>query len=215
MTSRFFRYLARALLALIVLVAIVVAAGTIYLRTESFSRLLRSEVNHFGATSFRGQLVIGQIDTSFWGGLTIHDLRVQYRGARVMLIPRLQISYSLIPSLWREMRLKITAINPMIRLERDGEGKWNLADALALTTPSTGTSSAFTVSLDAIAINNAIVEIALQGARGGLYRLDQANLEARMLILPTELKVQLSNLRSHVARSGKSGMGQRRRFVPE
>src|SRR6266849_11219628 len=112
--SRFLRYLARALLALIVLVAIAVAAGTIYVRTESFACLLRDQVNRWGATSFRGQLVIGQIETSIWAGdLTIHDLRVQYRGARVVLIPRLQMSYSLIPSLWREMRLKITAINPI------------------------------------------------------------------------------------------------------
>src|SRR2546425_2181229 len=153
--SRFLRYLARALLALIVLVAIAVAAGTIYMRTESFGRLLRDQVNRLGAISFRGQLVIGQIDTSIWGDLTIHDLRIQYRGAGVVLIPRLRVSYSLIPSLWRELRLQISAFSPAIRLERDGDGTWNLAEAVAFRTPTTSSgTSAFAVYLEAIVIED-------------------------------------------------------------
>ena len=82
--SRFLRYLARALQALIVLVAIVVAAGTIYVRTESFGRLLRNEVNRFTAATFRGQLLIGQVDASISGGLTIHDLRIEYHGGGIL-----------------------------------------------------------------------------------------------------------------------------------
>src|SRR5258708_28456228 len=95
----FVRYLKRALVMLALLAAVVIVAGAIYVRTASFGRLLKGQASDLLATSFRGEVTLGGIDTSIWGALTIHELTIKYGGAPVVRIPQIQLSYSLIPLL--------------------------------------------------------------------------------------------------------------------
>src|SRR5216683_2184123 len=108
----FVRYLKRVLLMLALLTAVIIVAGVIYVRTNSFGRLLKGQISNLLVTSFRGEITLGKIDTSSWGALTIHELSIKYGGATVVRIPQIQLGYSLIPLLWHEARVGITAIYP-------------------------------------------------------------------------------------------------------
>jgi len=104
------RYLKRAFVTIALLVTLVVVAATIFVRTKSFGRLLKTHLGTMLATSFRGQITLGQIETSIWGTLAIHELRIESRGSTIVYIPQIQLGYALIPLLWREARLEVTAI---------------------------------------------------------------------------------------------------------
>src|SRR6266851_1428440 len=162
--SLFVRYLKRALVMLALLAAVVIVAGAIYVRTASFGRLLKTQASNLLATSFRGEITLSEIDTSIWGALTIHELSIKYGGAPVVRIPQIQLSYSLIPLLWREARIEITVVDPAINLQRESDGEWNLmnarAQALASKSPAAASSgsSAFAIYLDKLGVRNAAID---------------------------------------------------------
>src|SRR5258708_25035585 len=135
------RHLKRALLIITLLVTVVIVATVIYVRTESFGRLLKTQLDGFLATSFRGRITLGQIETSIWGTLAIHELRIENRGSTIVYIPQVQLGYALIPLLWREARLEVTAIEPMIHLARRGNVARNLMEPVASRAPPTATST--------------------------------------------------------------------------
>src|SRR5690242_6193097 len=96
----FFRYLKRAILALVLLAAAIVAAGMIYIRTASFGHLIEIQVGRLLACTFRGEVTLGHIDPSTWGGLTIREVSVRYEGTTIVRIPRVRLDYGVIPLLW-------------------------------------------------------------------------------------------------------------------
>src|SRR5580692_3551535 len=100
----FLQSLKRLLLILAFLALTAVVATIIYVRTNSFGRLLKSQVSSLLATTFRGEVTLGEVDTSAWGTLTIRGLEVKDGRATIVRIPRVQLGYSLIPLLWREAR---------------------------------------------------------------------------------------------------------------
>src|SRR5712692_9094656 len=110
----FARYLKRVLSMLALLAAIVIVAGAIYVRTASFGRLLKDQASNLLANSFRGEVALGEIDTSIWGALTIHELTIKYGGATVVRIQQIHLAYSLIPLLWHEVRIEITPSIPRL-----------------------------------------------------------------------------------------------------
>src|ERR1700730_8011027 len=170
----FVRYFKRVLLMLALLAVIVIVAGAIYLRTDSFGRLLKGQVGNLLATSFRGEVTMGKIDTSIWGALIIHELSIKNGGATIVRIRQIRLGYSLIPLLWHEARIEIIAVNPAINLERESDGEWNLMKALASKSPAAASSgsTAFAIYLDKLAVRNATVNLALQGASGPHYRFE-------------------------------------------
>jgi hypothetical protein len=189
---------------LALLVAVVIVAGLIYVRTASFGRLLKGQVGNLLATGFHGEITLGEIDTSIRGALTIHELSIKYRGATIVRIPQIELGYSLIPLLWREARIEVTAVDPAISLQRESDGEWNLMKALA--SKSTGSansgSSAFTIYLDKLGIRNGDIDLAPQGASGPLYRFEAADLDADLAIKPAGLEAELTQLRTRVAAPG-------------
>src|SRR5216683_194078 len=200
----FVRYLKRALLMLTLLGAIVIVAGAIYVRTASFGRLLKDQASNLLANSFRGEVALGEIDTSIWGALTIHELTIKYGGATVVRIPQIQLAYSLIPLLWHEARIEITAVDPAINLERESDGKWNLMKALASRSPAAASSgsSAFTIYLDKLGVRSGAIDLAPQGGNGPHYRFEAADLDAGIAIKPAGLEAELTELRTRVAAPG-------------
>src|SRR6202022_3774199 len=158
----FVRYLKRVLLMLALLAAAVIVAGVIYVRTDSFGRLLKGQVSNLLATSFRGEVTLGKIHTSIWGALTIHELRIKDGGVTVVRVPEIQLGYSLIPLLGHEARMEITVLAPAINLQRESDGEWNLMRALASKSPAAASSgsSAFTIYLDKLGVRNGTIDLA-------------------------------------------------------
>src|SRR5216683_1187816 len=202
--SLFVRYLKRALLMLALLAAVIVVAGVIYVRTNSFGQVLKERVANLLATSFRGEVTLGEIDTSIWGALTIHELTIKYGGATVVRIPQIQLGYSLIPLLWHEARIEITAVDPAINLQRESDGEWNLMKALASKSPAAASSgsSSFTIYLDKLGVRNGTIDLAPQGGRGPHYRFEAADLDAGIAIKPAGMEAELTELRTRVAAPG-------------
>jgi autotransporter translocation and assembly factor TamB len=189
---------------LALLVAVVIVAGLIYVRTASFGRLLKGQVGNLLATGFRGEITLGEIDTSIRGALTIHELSIKYRGATIVRIPQIELGYSLIPLLWREARIEVTAVDPAISLQLESDGEWNLMKALASKTPAAANSgsSAFTIYLDKLGIRNGVIDLAPPGASGPLYRFEATDLDADIAIKPAGLEAELTELRTRVAAPG-------------
>jgi uncharacterized protein involved in outer membrane biogenesis len=189
---------------LALLVAVVIVAGIIYVRTDSFGCLLKDQVSNLLATGFRGEITLDEIDTSLRGALIIHELRIKYGDATIVRIPQIQLGYSLIPLLWREARIEITAVDPAINLQRESDGEWNLMKALASKSPAAASSgsSAFTIYLDKLGVRNGAIDLAPQGASGPHYRFEAADVDAEIAIKPAGLEAELTNLRTRVAAPG-------------
>jgi autotransporter translocation and assembly factor TamB len=200
----FVRYLRRVLLILALLAVIVIVAGVIYIRTDSFGRLLKGQVSKLLATSYRGEVTLGEVDSSIWGALTIHELSINYGGATVLRSRQIQLGYSLIPLLWHEARIEITAVDPAINLQRESDGEWNLMKALASKSPAPASSGlgAFTVYLDKLGVRNGAIDLAPQGASGPHYRFEAADLDAEIAIKSAGLEAELTELRTRVAAPG-------------
>ena len=189
---------------LALLVAVAIVAGVIYVRTDSFGRLLKGQVSNLLATGFRGEITLGEIDTSLRGALIIHELRIKYRGATIVRIPQIELGYSLIPLLWREARIEVTAVDPAINLQRESDGEWNVMKALASKSPAAANSgsNAFTIYLDKLGIRNADIDLAPRGASGPLYRFEATDLDADLAIKPAGLEAELTELRTRVGAPG-------------
>jgi autotransporter translocation and assembly factor TamB len=193
--------LKRVLLAVIVLAALATASLLVYVRTDSFARLLQSRVGDLLNTEFRGKITMDRIDTSVADELIIHGLRIKYRDATIVWIPRIQVAYSLIPLLWREVRIGIAANDPVIDLRREADGDWNLMKALASETPTATSSgaSSFSIYIHNLGIRQGIVKIAPQGTSGPRYRFDRTDLDGSIAIKPAGLDAELRSLRTRVA----------------
>src|SRR5580704_1096411 len=182
----------------------VVIVGTIYVRTDSFGRLLEVQISNLLATSYRGEVTLGRIDTSIWGALTIHELKIKLEDAQIVRIPRIQLHYSVIPLLWHEARIEIIVVEPTINLQRESDGEWNLLTALASKSQSPASSSShrFTIYVDRLSIRSGVIELAPRGAHGLHYRFEATNLDADIAIASAGLKAELTELRTHVVAPG-------------
>src|SRR3979411_2979964 len=113
------RYLRLVLLALLVIVAVAVSALLIVVRSHSFGVLLQHRVNAYLAEHFVGSTTFREINSWRWSqGVTIRDLSVRDGSQQIVHIPRLELGYALIPLLWHEARLKVTAYDPDVHLVR-------------------------------------------------------------------------------------------------
>jgi len=200
----FVRYFKRVLLIFALFAVIVIFAGATYLRTDSFGRLFKGQVENLLATSFRGQVTVGEIDTSIWGALIIHELSIKNGGATIVRIPQIRLNYSLVPLLWHEARIEMTAVDPAVDLRRESDGEWNLMKALASKSPATASSgpTGFAIYLDRLGVRNAAIDLAPQGASGQHYRFAAADLDADLAIKSSGLEVELTELRTRVATPG-------------
>jgi autotransporter translocation and assembly factor TamB len=194
------RYLKRALLSFGVLAAVVTVAGVIYVRTDSFGRLLEGQVSNLLASNLRGEVTLGRIDTSNWGEIKIYELMVKYAGAKIVRIPQVQLGYSLIPLLWHEARIQITAVDPEINLLRESDGEWDLMKALASKSAAAARSgsTAFTFDLDKVGVRNGAISLSPQGVRGPRFRFEAADLNADIAIKPAGLETALTEIRTRV-----------------
>ena len=190
---------------LALLAVIVIVAGAIYVRTDSFGRLLKGQVGNLLATSFRGEVTVGEIDTSIWGALIIHELSIKNGGATIVRIRQIELGYSLIPLLWHEARIEITAVDPVINLQRESDdGEWDLMKALASKFPAAESSgsTAFAIYLDKLGVRNAAIDLAPQGASGLHYRFAAADLDADLAIKSSGLQAELTELHTRFAAPG-------------
>jgi TamB, inner membrane protein subunit of TAM complex/AsmA family len=193
------RYLLRALIGLLVLLLLATAGLTIYLRTESFNQLLVREVNGALQGRFRGQISIGVIRTPRLGLVEIHNVIVSYQGRELLRMPLIDAGYALIPILWHQVDLTILIDQPNVRMTRDSNGKWDLAEALESAHPSANSApSAYSVTLSALEVSEGAIVVAPNGPEQPQYLATEANLVARIVLTRSGLAVAARDLSAHL-----------------
>ena len=192
------RYLIRAFVGLLALLAIILAGLMIYIRTASFNQFVEREVNGVLNGRFRGQITISSIQASRIGRVDLFDLSITYQGHELLRVPVVEIDYALVPLLWHQVNLAISVDHPQARIARDSNGNWDLAEALQSTAPSSSTSSAYTVTLRALALADGVVELAPNGLSGPRFHVSAANLDAQVELLPSGVRIGARKFSAHV-----------------
>ncbi len=201
-------YLRRTVLFLAVLLLVGVVGGVLFTHTERFRLLLREELVGFLNTSFRGEVALERIEGSLWGNLTLRNLAVGYQGAEILHIPRVTLSYSLIPLLrGRAQVFRLEGFEPVMRLKQDAEGRWNLLQAFSSPVEEPEEVSAgegrLAVLLDAVVLQGAQIDLTLAGEdEEERYHLAETALDAQVRVWPLGLEVQVRRLVAHLAVPG-------------
>jgi hypothetical protein len=199
MTPAPLRYLFRALIGLLVLLLLTSAGLTIYLRTESFNQLLVREVNGALQGRFRGQISIGAIRTAGLGLVEIHDVTVAYQGRELLRVALIGAGYALIPILWHQVDLTISIDQPDVRMTRDINGRWDLAEALESAHPSASSApSAYSVTISALELSKGTIVVAPNGPDQPQYLASNANIHASIALTRSGLAVAARELSAHL-----------------
>jgi autotransporter translocation and assembly factor TamB len=193
------RYLFRTLIGLLILLVVVIAGLTIYMRTDSFDHLLKREVNVALHGRFRGQIAIGSIQIPRLGTVDLHDLTITYQGRELLRIPLARAGYALIPLLWHQVNLTIMIDQPEVSAARQQNGAWDLAEALQYVQPSASTGpSAYAVTITALELSDGAITLAPNGLNQPQYHVSAANLDARVALLSSGLRVDVRELSAHL-----------------
>lgn len=151
-TLRAFGMLAGLLVGVLV-VAIVVS------QTAWFRDWLRRYAIREAAQFVNGQLVIGRIDGSLWGGVQLHDVRITRDGETVVGLNLLDLEYSLIDFVRDGIVVnRVELVRPVVHLRREDEG-WNVATLLVPQPPSDPDAPRTTFRVDSLILRDGIVTV--------------------------------------------------------
>ena len=175
----------------------------LYSRTENFQRWMREEAVSAVNSSIRGALTIDRLEGSVWRHLTLYGVALRYEDDELVRIPQVDISFSLIPLLWSEVRISaIDAAQPRVHLSQDSEGKWNVVEALSPRQPEPPTQSTLAVLVGSLRLQDGNLNLQL-AADKRVYRLDRLNLEGAAGIRPAALSVDLRALSAGLVAQGQ------------
>ena len=115
------------------LVVVLLAVGLgVYSNTDAFRRLVREQLIASINSSIRGAVTLERIEGSIWGDITLHDVRLRYEESDIVRVPRLKLSYALLPLLRGHLQIaRAEAMEPSVQIVRDAQGRWNIAEALS------------------------------------------------------------------------------------
>ena len=97
--GKFHRIIKWFLLGGAVLLLTLVLGAALYTRTENFQRWVREEGVSAVNNSIRGSLTVDRLEGSVWRHLTLHGVTLRYENDEIVQVPRLDVSFSLIPLL--------------------------------------------------------------------------------------------------------------------
>ncbi len=186
-----------------VLLLCAVLGVALYTRTANFQGWLRQEAVSAINQSIRGALSIDRLEGSVWRHLTLYGVALHYEENEIARIPRLDISFSLIPLLWKEVRISaIAAAQPSVHLNQNAEGKWNVAEALSPRQPEPPSQSALVVLVNSLRLQDAHLNLQL-AADKTVYRFEKLNLEGGAEVRPAAVQIDLRALSSRLFAQGR------------
>src|SRR6266508_1021393 len=133
---KFWRVIKWSVLGLGLVFVFVVVGLAIYTRTESFAQWAREQAIAAANGSIRGTISLERLEGSVWHQLTLHNVELRYEGTELVQVPRLELSYSLLPLIWGRFQIsRIDALQPRAHLRQDQQGRWNVVEALSPRQP--------------------------------------------------------------------------------
>ena len=163
------------------LVVVLLAVGLgVYSNTDAFRRLVREQLIASINSSIRGAVTLERIEGSIWCDITLHDVRLRYEESDIVRVPRLKLSYALLPLLRGHLQIaRAEAMEPSVQIVRDAQGRWNIAEALSADDT---TGSQFSVFLKSLALRQGNLDLRLSGTEPKEYRLQNVMLDGRLAV---------------------------------
>ncbi|MGH8654496.1 MAG: translocation/assembly module TamB domain-containing protein [Gammaproteobacteria bacterium] len=196
-------YLGRTALIASGILLLVVVGLVLYSRTEGFRDRLRDEVVAALNESIRGEIGLGRVQGSIWAKLVLSDLSVRYQGDVLLGVPRISVSYRLLPLLRGRLEIdSLRVVGVVMRAKQDAQGHWNVAEALSSGKPETeeGAGLPLTVALHEIVLRGRRIELRPPG--GQSYHLTDTELDARVVLGPAGVAAEVSRLATRLTASG-------------
>ncbi|MBI5472238.1 MAG: translocation/assembly module TamB domain-containing protein [Ignavibacteriae bacterium] len=152
----------------------------VFMKTAAFRNLVREQVIAAASESLNGTLQIGSIDGTFYSNIRVLNATIVSNNDTVIALPRLEVAFSLLPLLKREIRIDRIVVDSLsVVLRQLKDSTWNLAH---LTKPDTSAPAEFTWLL-------MLVDVAVRDARVRIHPIDSASLIPRAI---NDINVQLS-----------------------
>ena len=195
--KNFMRMIKWLALGLGVLLLLVTVGLAIYTRTENFTVWVREESVSAVNALIRGSVSIERLEGSVWSHITLYNVALQYEESEILKVPRLDVSFSLLPLLWGELKIAaIDAAMPRASLLQDREGRWNVVEALSPRQPEPEKKSDFTVLVESFRLRNAAIDLRPASNNGQLYQLKDLNLRGRIGIRPADVSFDVAEVDS-------------------
>jgi hypothetical protein len=189
-----------------ILLFLLILTVTLYTRTENIERWAREQsitaINH----SMRGSISVERLSGSVWSKLTFYNVALRYEESEIVEIPRVDISFSLWPLIFGELRIaRVEAARPQARLVGDQENRWNVIEALSPRWPDPTTTSGISVRVNSLHLQKADIEVSVHRGEGSgkTYRLQSLDLAGRVGILPNRTVVEVSEVTAGLSSQGQ------------
>lgn len=194
---RYIRTLLRAARVVAAIVVVLLTAVVLVTQTPWFRDWLRRYAMREAAQFVNGQLIIGRIDGGLWGGVQLHDLRLEQQGATVASVDMLELDYRLLDFIRDGVVVRRVAIvGPRLALARRDD-EWNVTSLLVEQDPPADPDAPrATFRVDTLSLSNGVVTIddpsCPAGATGCLpERLDDVRAEMQLASTPERLAVRI------------------------
>jgi translocation and assembly module TamB len=202
--KRFLRVIIWLASGFIVLLLLAVIGVAIYTRTEHFTRWAREEAVTAVNAMIRGSVSVERLEGSVWRHLVLHNVGLRYQDNEILIVPRLELSFSLLPLIWGELRISsIEGDRPRATLLQDREGRWNVVEALLPRVPEPEKKSEFVALVDRFRLVNAEIHLRPTANHNTPYDLTDLNLQGRVGIRPTGVTLNVDAITTQLATPGK------------
>jgi autotransporter translocation and assembly factor TamB len=178
-----------AVATLVVLIGVV--GVVIFVRTPTFSQLLKGWVDDYLPANFVGGISVGRVEVSLWGDLLLDGVTIADNAGEILTIPQVTVRYSVLPLIWHSIPLEVRVDDLRVHLREDADGQWNLVKALAAKTPPS--PSKYSVYLNEISLRHGFIDVQRASAAGGAkYLLSEVNLSGSAAILTDRINAELA-----------------------
>ena len=193
--QKFWRIIKWSVLGLGLVFLLVVVGLVVYTRTENFEQWAREQAVAAANGSIRGTISLERLEGSVWHQLTLHNVALHYEGAELFQVPRVELSFSLLPLIWGEFWLsRIDAVQARAHLSQDQQGQWNVVEALSPRQPEPEKKSDLIVLVKSLRLHDANVDLRLAGSEGTLHHLKNLNLDGNIGIRPSGVALDVGEV---------------------
>src|SRR5918992_1903926 len=201
---KFWRVIKWSVLASGLVLVLVIVGLVIYTRTENFQQWAPEQAVGAANAAIRGTISLERLEGSVWHQLTLHNVELRYEGAELIQVPRLDLSFSLLPLLWGQFQVaSIDAAQPRVRLSQDEQGQWNVVEALSPRQPEPETKSDLVILVKSLRLRDANIDLRLAGSNGTVQHLQNLNLEGNIGIHPTTVALEVGELAAGLIAQGQ------------
>ena len=201
--SRLLTILRRIALGLGFLLLISIIAAAIISHTDRFRGFIGEQLVSAINDSIVGSISLGRLEGSIWGNVVLHDVVVRHEDAEILEVPRLAISYSLIPLIWGRLHVfELAGSRPSLHLKRGKDNELNIVQAFSPRQPQNESDSGLVVLLNSVILREGHIDLSLAGPKPQNYSLNDLSLDGRIDVRPKSVTIAISRVASSLTSPG-------------